>query len=99
MTIERIAENGSVELAVGGELTAVTAEQLNAAIDAALGETSRLVLDFNDLEYIASAGLRVLLRAKKSFDARGGNLFIRNVSPEVMNVFEITGFSDILDFL
>jgi anti-sigma B factor antagonist len=96
MTIERVTENGSVTLALGGELTAITAEQLNAAIETAVGETGNLTLDFKDLEYVASAGLRVLLKAQKALDAKGGKLIIRNVCEEVMNVFEITGFDNML---
>ena len=102
MTIERITgsvplPDGSVTLAVSGELTALTAEQLNAAIEAAMGQAClALTLDFKDLEYVASAGLRVLLKAQKALDARNGKFIIRNVCEEVMNVFEITGFDNIL---
>ena len=102
MTIEQITggvplPEGSVTLAVSGELTAVTAEQLNAAIEAAIGETRLAVtLDFKDLEYVASAGLRVLLKAQKALDAKGGKFIIRNACEEVKNVFEITGFDNIL---
>ena len=102
MTIERITSNvslpdGSVTLAVSGELTAVTAEQLNAAIETVLGQAFlALTLDFKDLEYVASAGLRVLLKAQKALDAKGGKFIIRNACEEVMNVFEITGFDNIL---
>jgi len=99
MTIERTIEYDSVVLAVSGELTAVTAEQLNVAIDKAIGETSELTLDFMDLEYVASAGLRMLLKARKAFDVKGGSFTIRNVSEEVMNVFEITGFDNMLEII
>jgi anti-sigma B factor antagonist len=97
MTIDRITENDSITLELSGELTALTAEQLDTAIEAAVGETSCLVLDFKDMEYVASAGLRVLLRAQKTLNAKSGKLIIRNVSEVVMNVFEITGFSNMLD--
>ena len=99
MTVERITDNGtgSVTLAVSGELTAVTAEQLNTAIEMVMGEASAaLTLDFKDLEYVASAGLRVLLKAQKALDAKGGKFIIRSACEEVMNVFEITGFDNIL---
>jgi len=97
MTIERTTENGSVVLMLSGELTAMVTEQLNTAIEAAVGENDFLVLDFADLEYLASAGLRVLLRAKKMLSAKGGKFLIRNVNEDVMSVFEITGFSNILE--
>jgi len=97
MTIERTTENGAVTLAVSGELTAMTAEQFNTAMETAVSETACLTLDCKDLEYVASAGLRVLLRAKKLLDAKEGKFIIRNVCEEVMNVFEITGFNNMLD--
>jgi anti-sigma B factor antagonist len=97
MTIDRITENDSITLALSGELTALTAEQLDTAIETAIGEAGLLVLDFKDMEYVASAGLRVLLRAQKMLNARGRKLIIRNVNETVMNVFEITGFSNMLD--
>ena len=99
MTIERTTEKGSLVLALYGELTANTAEALNTAIETALNETNSLILDFTDMEYVASAGLRILLKAKKALNEKKGKFFIRNVSDDVMNVFDITGFSDILDFL
>ena len=98
MTIERTTGTDSVTLAVNGELTALTTEQLNSAVKAAVAEASCLVLDFTNLEYLASAGLRVLLDTKKLLDAKGGKLILRNVSQTIMRTFEITGFSDMLDF-
>ena len=98
MTIERITGEGSVTLAVSGELTALTTEQLSVAVKKTIGETDHLRLDFKNVEYVASAGLRVILEAKKLLDAKGGKLIVCNVSKEVMHIFEITGFSDILDF-
>ena len=97
MTINKAAENGSIILAVSGELTALTAEKLNNAVKIAAGETDCLILDFGDLEYVASAGLRVLLEAKKQLDAKKGKFIVRNVSDAVMQIFEITGFSDMLE--
>jgi len=97
MTIDRTQENDTITLAVSGELTAMTAEQLNTAMEAAIAQVTNLTLDLKELEYVASAGLRVLLRAKKMLDAKKGNFVIRNVCEEVMNVFEITGFNNMLD--
>ena len=98
MTIERTAENESIILAVSGELTVMTAEQLSNAVKTAVTETGALVLDFANMEYVSSAGLRVLLEAKKLMDAKKGELIIRNVSEALMRTFEIVGFSDILRF-
>ena len=98
MTIEQTTDDGSITLALYGELTAMTAEQLGSAIKKATVETDHLILDFTNLEYVASAGLRVLLDTKKLLDAKSGKFIVRNVSEAIMRIFEITGFSDILDF-
>ena len=96
MNIERKSENDKITLLIRGELTALTANQLNVAIRTAVLETDHLTLDFKNLEYLASAGLRVLLEAKKLLDDKGGKLIVSNVSDVVMQVFEITGFSQML---
>ena len=98
MQIEKVSEEAGVRLAVSGSLTAVTAEQLSAAIDPVLDETKKLILDFKDLEFLASAGLRVIIATKKKLDALKGAMVIRNVCEAVMDVFEVTGLDDILDF-
>jgi anti-anti-sigma factor len=98
MDVEKTSSDGTVILAVSGELTTVTAEQLNAAIEQALAETNKLALDFKYLEYLASAGLRIILNTKKKLLAVNGEFIICNVSEDVMKVFEITGLDDILTF-
>ena len=97
VTIERITESGMITLALNGKLTAATAERLNAAIITAIGEADNLTLDFKRLEYVASAGLRVLLITRKALSAKGGKFIIRNVSEDVMNTLKITGMDSILD--
>ena len=98
MTIERITENGSVTLVLIGELTVLTVGQLSTEVKTAITETDCLILDFKDVEYVASAGLRLLLEAKNLMDNKKGKFIIRNVSQTVMQVFDITGFSNILNF-
>jgi anti-sigma B factor antagonist len=98
MEIEKTSADGAVILAVSGELTTITVEQLNAAVEPVVAETDVLVFDFKDLEYLASAGLRVILNTKKKMLASGGDLVIRNVSEDVMKVFEITGLDAVLTF-
>ena len=97
MTIEKKTENGAVTLLASGELTALTVKQLDVAVKAAVTETDCLVLDFKNVEYVASAGLRVLLEARNLLNGKGGKFIVRNVSGAVMQIFDITGFSDILD--
>ena len=73
----------------------LSAPELEQVLKMELGDASELVIDFADLDYISSAGLRVLLSAQKVMN-RQGSMVIRNVKPEVMDIFEVTGFSDIL---
>ena len=95
MTIRKQEENARRTLTLTGRLDTVTARQLEAEIfDNAEGITE-LVLDFRDLEYISSAGLRVLLAAQKRF-AQNGGVTILDPNETVMEVFEMTGFADIL---
>ena len=98
MNIVRKEENGIITLELNGELTALTAEKLSSEVKTAAAESTHLVFDFAGLEYIASAGLRVLLEAKKLMDSKDGKFTVRNVSGEIMHILDITGFSDMLDF-
>ncbi|MBQ0110975.1 MAG: STAS domain-containing protein [Oscillospiraceae bacterium] len=93
MTIEKIQNGNDLTMALEGRLDTTTAPQLEAEITALTGEEN-LVMDFDKLEYISSAGLRVILAAQKKLGA--GNMVIRNVCDDIKEVFDITGFSDIL---
>ena len=89
-------ENGSnLTVAVVGRLDTTTAPQLEGELKASFDSCEALELDFSDLEYISSAGLRVVLAAHKAMSPKGG-LKVTHVKPDIMEVFEITGFSDIL---
>ena len=95
MTIEikRNSEETIIELA--GRLDTTTAPALDKTINNDVEGTTTLVLDFKNLEYISSAGLRVLLSAQKRMQ-KSGSMKVTNVCEEVMEVFEMTGFADIL---
>ena len=95
MTIEIKKNAGEIVLEVAGRLDTVTAPALEKAINDNFDETSSLILDFKSLEYISSAGLRVLLGAQKKVQKIGAMKVI-NVCEEVMEIFEMTGFADIL---
>ena len=95
MTIKQTKENEKVTLALSGRLDTVTAPELEAALDTALSGVTELCFDFTDLEYISSAGLRVLLKAQKIMNAKG-KMTITGVNETIMEVFDITGFVDIL---
>lgn len=88
--------NGEVcNVALSGRLDTTTAPQLEAELKSSLNNIKELVFDLSKLEYISSAGLRVLLAAQKVMNSQG-SMKITNVVPEIMEVFEITGFTDIL---
>ena len=93
IAIKRTAQEVVVEVA--GRLDTVTAPALDKAIDENIHDIQKLVLDLKDLEYISSAGLRVLLTAQKKMQ-KVGLVKLKNVREEVMDVFEMTGFADIL---
>ena len=95
MTIEKNAKGAVVTLKIIGRLDTTTAPALEAAVDGCGGEMQELVLDCSALEYVSSAGLRVILKAQKQMIARGG-MKLTGVNETIMEVFDITGFADIL---
>ena len=95
MNIEKNCNGNEVTLKVTGRLDTTTAPTLEAAASEAIGACEQLVLDFDGLEYISSAGLRVILKAQKAMAAKGG-MKLLHVNETIMEIFEITGFSDIL---
>lgn len=98
MKIEKKNNGNEVTLLLTGRLDTTTAPQLEAEINASLPDAQKMILDFQELEYLSSAGLRVLLGTHKAFMKRGdGELLIRHVNETIQEVFEITGFLDILN--
>lgn len=95
LNINKKVENGKAEFALEGRLDTVTAPDLEKEIKDSLDGVSSLALDFDKLEYISSAGLRVLLSAQKIMNKQG-EMKIGNVNDTIMEIFEVTGFSDIL---
>ena len=95
MTIEIKKNADELVLEITGRLDTITAPALDKTINENLGEIKSLILDCKNLEYISSAGLRVLLSAQKKLQ-QNGTMKLKNVREEVMEVFEITGFVDIL---
>lgn len=94
MTIEKTKNGGSLVLALSGRLDTATSPTLEAEI-ASLDGVDNLTLDFASLEYLSSAGLRVILAMQKKMKEQG-KMTIKNVNDTIMEVFEITGFVDIL---
>ncbi len=95
LNIEKRVEEGKAVFVLEGRLDTMTAPELELQLKDALEGTSELSLDFEKLEYISSAGLRVLLSAQKVMN-RQGKMKIANVNTTIMEIFEVTGFADIL---
>ncbi len=95
MTITTSREGEKMQIVLEGRLDTTTAPQLEVELKRSISGITELIFDFAGLEYISSAGLRVLLAAQKVMNKQG-SLTIRNVNSVVMEVFEITGFVDIL---
>ena len=96
MTIEIQKMETEITIEVAGRLDTSTAPVLDKTINEDVPENTALTLDLKGLEYISSAGLRVLLSAQKRMK-KSGSMKLRNVCEEVMEVFEMTGFADILE--
>ena len=95
MTINKTKEDSKMTVAVSGRLDTSTAPQLEAELKADIEEVKELVFDFGELEYISSAGLRVLLSAQKIMNKQG-KMTITGANESIMEIFEVTGFTDIL---
>ena len=89
-------EQGRIFMKIEGRLDTKTAPELEKEVNKTVEKISSLIMDFTELEYISSAGLRVLLRTHKAMKAKKGSLIIRGANEEIQEVFTITGFSDIL---
>ena len=95
MNIEIKRNTDETIIALVGRLDTTTAPVLDKTINSDIEDTTNLVLDLKGLEYISSAGLRVLLGAQKRMQ-KAGSMKLKNVREEVMDVFEMTGFAEIL---
>ena len=95
LKIKKDRKDSALTMVLEGRLDTTTAPQLEEELTASLDGVTDLVFEISDLEYISSAGLRVLLSAQKIMNRQGG-MVVRNATDEVMEIFEVTGFSDIL---
>ncbi len=95
MDIKKRKENGALIIALEGKLDTTTAPALEKELETGLPEAKELVFDLEGLEYISSAGLRILLSAQKRMGTNG-SMVVRHVNELVMEVFEVTGFTEIL---
>lgn len=95
MNINMSKEGKLLTIDLEGRLDTTTAPQLETCLKQNVGDCENLILDFAKLEYISSAGLRVLLAAQKVMNKQG-KMVVKHVNNTIMEVFEITGFADIL---
>ncbi len=95
MTINKTKTGDQLVIALEGRLDTTTAPQLDDELKTAMEGISKLEFDFSKLEYISSAGLRVLLSAQKTMNKQG-SMVIKNVNEEINEIFEVTGFVAIL---
>ena len=98
MEIIKNRDGAKLELTLSGRLDTASSPQLEEVITGSLDGVAELVLDFKELQYVSSAGLRVLLGAQKAMN-RQGKMKLCNVSEGIKDVFDITGFSDILTII
>ena len=95
MNIIKTTEGTTLNLALEGRLDTTTAPQLEAELKGSMDGITELNMDFEKLEYLSSAGLRVILAAQKTMNKQG-KMVIRHVNETIREVFEVTGFIDIL---
>lgn len=95
MTINKTQNGNELNLELTGRLDTTTSPQLEVELKKSIGGVEKLILDFTGLEYLSSAGLRVLLSAQKVMNKQG-EMVIRHVNETICEVFEVTGFADIL---
>ncbi len=95
LDINKASNGNEMVITLKGRLDTLTAPQLEEELSACLDGVEKLVFDFGELSYISSAGLRVLLSAQKTMNTKG-SMTVKNVSEEIREIFDVTGFSDIL---
>jgi anti-anti-sigma factor len=96
MTISRNEVGGKIVLSLEGRLDTTTAPQLQGQLIPEFDAAKYIQVDFKNLVYVSSAGLRVLLMGEKTAQAKGGRMTLINVSAEIQEIFEMTGFSEVL---
>ena len=96
MKIEKKQNGSELTIALEGRLDTTTAPELEKELDASLSDVDSLIFDLKDLAYISSAGLRVLLKAQKTMNKQG-SMVVKGSSEDLMDIFEVTGFVDILN--
>ena len=97
MKIEKTLNNGKITLSLSGRLDSNTSPEFQETLLSEYNTAKHIELDFGKLIYISSAGVRALLKGQQTAEQKNGSLILYNVSPEIMEIFEMTGFGDILN--
>ncbi|MBR1507342.1 MAG: STAS domain-containing protein [Eubacterium sp.] len=95
LNIEKKQDGSNLDIKVSGKLNTTTSPELEQSINESIDGVTALTFDFAELSYISSAGLRVLLSAQKKMNKQG-SMVVKNCTSEILEIFEVTGFSDIL---
>ncbi|MBQ3402861.1 MAG: STAS domain-containing protein [Synergistaceae bacterium] len=96
LTIEKVPQGDTLTITLSGRLDTTTAPQLENELKTALNDVKALTFNMADLAYVSSAGLRVLLKAQKAMNKQG-TMTIKNAGQEILEIFEVTGFDEILN--
>lgn len=96
MTISADKKGSKLVLSLEGRLDTTTAPELEKELGEVLDDVDDITFDCNGLEYISSAGLRVLLGAQKAMNKKEGKLVVKNINDTIREVFEVTGFTDVI---
>ncbi len=96
MTINKVTEGDKLTIKIEGRLDTSTAPELESVVNESIDDVTELTFDLEKMPYVSSAGLRVLLGAQKKMQTKG-KMVVINVQDSVTDIFEVTGFSDILD--
>ena len=99
LNIKKELSGTTMNLALEGLLDTTTAPQLEEALMADLSDVNEIHFDFANLEYLTSAGLRIILVAQQEMEDKDGEMTLKNVSDDIMEIFDMTGFSDVLTFV
>lgn len=95
MTIDKKRDNEDLTIKVSGRLDTITAPELESSMKDEFNGLKNLVFDFSDLEYLSSAGLRIILSCQKTMNSQG-SMVVKNINDTIREIFDITGFSSIL---
>lgn len=96
LQINKESEGDLLTVHISGDLNIKTAPQLEDELTKSIGGIKKLILDFSNVEYISSAGLRVLLATEKNMRRQGGSMILRNVNPAVKEIIRLAGFLQVM---